>query len=124
MINTTEKLFMSKSKRYARSKSDYRYYSAVSSLPILIIVGIVVGFYLGESFNAGKGVTAFFTILGAISALAISIYQIFSVVKSESKRQTDKNVKSLQKFAKKAKFHTDFQSDDNIETNSSTDKIN
>jgi len=114
---------MSKSRRYVRTKSDYRYYSAVTSLPILVIVGIAVGFLIGESFNAGKTVTAFFTVLGAISAFAISIYQILSVEKNESKRNTNRNVKSLQKFAKRAKLHSDIQSEDKLETNSPTDRI-
>ena len=90
----------SKKRKTKTANFDFRYYSAVSSLPILVIAGLFVGFYIGESLGGGS-LSSLLAVLGAISGLAISLYELIRLERKESK-QHNVDVDAFNKFAKKA----------------------
>lgn len=106
---------MSKNLRKSKRKSnrpDLSYYNAVSSLPILVIVGIAIGYVIGDSLGGGS-IRALLIILGAILGLSIAIYEIIRIEGKDRKSGTKISSASIRKFTKKVERISDEKSSEN-----------
>lgn len=93
-----------------RDKKDSRNYSIGnigkwmvigSELPIMVIAGIYIGYYLGDQFDPQY--STWFIILGAVLGFLVGTYNIFKIIKLWESREISKKIDKKEPPAPKPK---------------------